>query len=91
MAARWANGRLDWADAAVPVLASLYIVMTRGQASPALVVADGLGRALTVAVLFIGVRQVLWAVNRRRAVPRPRQPLLAAMVGLAWAFIIFRH
>jgi hypothetical protein len=82
------KGRLDWADAAVPVIASICFVIKHGQSDPAAILGSGVGYALAVAVLFGGARQILWAVNR----PRPRQPVLAAVVGiLIWAFIIFRH
>lgn len=85
-----AKGRLDWADAAVPAAASVGYVIKRGITDPALMVGTGIGYALAVAVLFIGIRQAAWAVNRRRPEPRPRQPLLAALAGvLAWAFILF--
>jgi hypothetical protein len=86
------GGRLDWADAAVPVLASICFVIKQGKPDPVAIVSGGIGYALAVAVLFVGVRQIMWVVNRRRANPRPRQPALAAGVGmLIWAFIIFRH
>jgi hypothetical protein len=86
------GSRLDWADAAVPVLASVCFVIKQGNADPVAIVSGGIGYALAVAVLFVGVRQIIWAVNRRRPSPRPRQPALAAGVGiLIWAFILFRH
>ncbi len=86
------KGRLDWADAAVPVVASICFVIKQGKSDPAAIIGSGIGYALAVAVLFGGVRQIAWAVNRRRPHPRPRQPLLAAIVGiLFWAFILLRH
>ena len=92
MARETRGGRLDWADAAVPVLASVGFVIKQGHPDPVAIVSGGIGYALAVAVLFVGVRQILWAVNRRRPDPRPRQPRLAAGVGiLIWAFILFRH
>jgi len=78
----WAKGRLDWADAVVPLAASICFVA---------IVGGGIGYALSVAVPFIAARQVIWAVNRRQPDPRPRQPLVAAIAGiLIWGFIIFR-
>jgi hypothetical protein len=86
------GSRLDWADAAVPVLASVCFVIKQGNADPVAILSGGIGYALAVAVLFVGVGQLIWAVNRRRPSPSPRQPALAAGVGiLIWAFIIFRH
>jgi len=92
MAAQRAGGRLDWADAAVPALASIGYVIKAGQQDPVQILGGGIGYGLAVAALFIGIRQVAWAVNQRRDEPRPRQPLLAALVGgLIWAFILYRH
>jgi hypothetical protein len=86
---RW---KFDWADAAVPLLASIGLVVKAGKQDPALIVGGGIGYALSVAVLFCGVRQVLWAINRRRPVPKPRQPAVAALAGLLfWACIVFRR
>jgi hypothetical protein len=86
---RW---KFDWADALVPLLASIGLVIKAGKADPAQIVGGGIGYALSVALLFCGVRQVLWAVNRRRPVPRPRQPVVAALAGLLfWACIVFRR
>jgi hypothetical protein len=78
--------RLDWADAAVPVVASIGFVIKERITAPDAIIGRGLGEALAVAVVFIGVRQALWALDRG-----PRRPLLAASVGiLFWAFILFR-
>ena len=86
------GGRFDWADLAVPLAASIFYVTRRDSRDPVVVLGDGIGYALAVAVVFVGVRQVLWALNQRRPEPRPRQPVLAALVGMAvWAFIILRH
>jgi hypothetical protein len=86
------NGNLDWADAAVPVLASIAYVIKQGKLDPALVIGTGLGYALAVALMFGGVRQIMWTINRRRAKPSPRRPLLAVLVGLLiWGFIIFHR
>jgi hypothetical protein len=85
------RSRLDWADAAVPVLASIGYVIRQGSSDPVAIVGSGIGYALAVAVLFCGARQIVGAVSRRQAHPRPRQPLLAALVGiLIWAFILLR-
>jgi len=81
---RWG---LDWADAAVPVLASLGWVLRRGPEDPVGIVGGGIGYALAVALVFCGLRRLLWLLW-----PMPRRPALAAGVGiLAWAFILFRH
>jgi hypothetical protein len=86
----WAKGRLDWADAVVPLAASICFVIKQGSEDPVAIVGGGIGYALSVAVPFIGARQVIWAVNRRQPDPRPRQPLVAAISGiLIWAFILF--
>jgi hypothetical protein len=78
--------RLDWADAAVPALASVGFVVKHGIKDPATMVGSGLGYGLAVAAVFIGVRQVLATLD-----PRPRQPVLAALAGiLVWAFVLFR-
>jgi hypothetical protein len=85
------QGRLDWADAAVPALASIGYVVKQGLSDPVAIVGSGIGYALAVAVLFCGARQLLGVIARRQANPRPRQPVLAALVGiLIWAFILFR-
>lgn len=82
----------DWADAVVPLAASIAFVAKKGTQDPVAIVGGGIGYALSVALLFCGSRQVLAALNRRRPDPRPRQPVLAAVVGLAvWGFILFRH
>ena len=75
---RWA---FDWADAAVPLAASIGLVIKAGRPDPVDIVGGGIGFALSVALPFCGVRQIFWALNRRRAEPRPRQPLVAALVG----------
>jgi len=78
--------RLDWADAAVPVVASIGFVIKERITAPDAIVGRGLGYALAVAVVFIGVRQAALVLDRG-----PRRPLLAASAGiLIWAFILFR-
>ncbi|MDR3670640.1 MAG: hypothetical protein P4L36_07345 [Holophaga sp.] len=77
--------RLDWADAAVPVLASIGFVIKQGKPDPVTIVGSGIGYALAVAVLFCGARQIVGARTG------PRRPVLAALVGLlVWGFILSR-
>jgi len=86
---RWG---FDWADAAVPVLASFCWVLRRGQEDPVAIVGGGIGYALAVALLFCGLRRLLWLASLRLGRPLPRRPALAAGVGiLLWGFVIFRR
>jgi len=86
---RWA---FDWADAAVPLAASIGMAARSGVTDPATLLGNGIGFALSVALPFCGVRQLLWAINRRRPVPRPRRPLLAALAGaVIWGSLLLRH
>jgi hypothetical protein len=86
---RWA---FDWADAVVPLAASVGMAARSGVSDPATLLGNGIGFALSVALPFCGVRQILWAINRRRPVPRPRRPVLAALAGaVIWSSILLRH
>jgi len=86
---RWA---FDWADAVVPLAASIGMAARSGVTDPATLLGNGIGFALSVALPFCGVRQILWAINRRRPVPRPRRPFLAALAGaVIWGSFLLRH
>ena len=80
----------DWADALVPAVAGMAFAVKEGNPDPTLIVGHGLGFALGAAFLFCGARQVISAINLRRALPRPKEPLRAAIAGiLFWMLIIF--
>jgi hypothetical protein len=80
----------DWADGLVPAVAGMAFAAKEGNPDPTLIVGHGLGFALGAAFLFCGVRQVIRAINLRRPLPKPREPLRAAIVGIAfWMLIIF--
>ena len=82
--------RFDWADALVPAVAGMAFAIKEGNPDPTLIVGHGIGFALGAALLFCGARQVLQAVNARRPLPKPRQPLRAAIAGiLFWMLILF--
>jgi len=86
---RW---KFDWADLVVPLVASLGLVIKAGKSDPVQILGGGIGFALMAALLFTGVRHLLWAVNRRLAQPRPREPLLAAIVGiLFWGWVVLHR
>jgi hypothetical protein len=81
--------KLDWADAAVPFVPTLMkIVLGRHSPDLAYFIGESIGSVLVVFLLFAGVRQIIWTVNRRRPEPKPRKPLLAFIVGsIFWLLV----
>jgi len=81
--------KLDWADAAVPFVPTLMkLALGRNSPDLAYFIGESVGSILVVFLLFAGVRQIIWTVNRKRPEPKPRKPLLAFIVGtIFWVLV----